>query len=785
MDTKTAEFVMRDLNSRILCVVLAGLMAVDLNLVQWQFLAAQEPPARDLPAKAGPQRRRRQAEEMERRLRAMEAAQHEIPRETFDPQAIVDKVGRDPNKLFAWVRDHTYWVPYQGALRGPTGVLMDRLGGTLDRAFLLAELVRLAGQEVRLVHAELTEAQARQLLTQLRPVPREMPPMASPPTHEAALKLVDKYAKEFQLDGVSIRKNLEKDWQASTRIREELGRRRVDQVPRLAQAVGKPTEKAVDASVIPALRDHWWVQWRDQGAWVELDPLLPETPPGRVTGQAKASLTLAPKDGKLLLAGRFCHEVHLRVIVERWQAGKLKEQTVLQHTLRPYQLFQDRIILHHMPLGWPADLDLLRKQEQHRLQKAVLERHEWLPMLSIGTSHMAQASFTDTGEIHSEGLKIFAGGLEKAVQGFDPFKALPRPGTKPPPNEAGRLTAQWIDYEIRAPGRPVRTIRRQVFDLLGPAARQDKIVPEPAIGNEQRLERGLALLGETEVLLQVCRLSPDFVEHLVTAKMLANRKVFPELLRKGDGATNKELRDLLGKYVPLPGHLHSLALLRGEFSRVGQEMYLDRPNILSYHVGVRAGPGGQILLHQGLDIVANEVAVRPGSTIDPFLVRLEQGIMDTNVEALVLGGQAAVENTAELFVPREPGEKWLTIRDRLDPAWRTVQLSKDVRARIEQDLASGYVVLVPEKSLIRHGHPQVGWWRVDPRAGHVLGVGAHGWGGSEFSLQEQLGIGGVVVVIVLVLCLKYTNLGDGIKTLLQNAGCSVVGRGAAGLGCPP
>jgi hypothetical protein len=264
MDTKTAEFVMRDLNSRILCVVLAGLMAVDLNLVQWQFLAAQEPPARDLPAKAGPQRRRRQAEEMERRLRAMEAAQHEIPRETFDPQAIVDKVGRDPNKLFAWVRDHTYWVPYQGALRGPTGVLMDRLGGTLDRAFLLAELVRLAGQEVRLVHAELTEAQARQLLTQLRPVPREMPPMASPPTHEAALKLVDKYAKEFQLDGVSIRKNLEKDWQASTRIREELGRRRVDQVPRLAQAVGKPTEKAVDASVIPALRDHWWVQWRDR-----------------------------------------------------------------------------------------------------------------------------------------------------------------------------------------------------------------------------------------------------------------------------------------------------------------------------------------------------------------------------------------------------------------------------------------------------------------------------------------------------------------------------------------
>src|SRR5205823_433682 len=127
------------------------------------------------------------------------------------------------------------------------------------------------------------------------------------------------------------------------------------------------------------------------------------------------------------------------------------------------------------------------------------------------------------------------------------------PETKPTPKKAGRLTAEWIDYEIHSPGQPVRTIRRQLFDLLGPAARQDKIVREPALNNEQRLERGLTLLGETEVLVQVCRLSPDFIEHLVTTKMLANRKVFPELLRKGDKATNKELRDLLGKYVPLPG----------------------------------------------------------------------------------------------------------------------------------------------------------------------------------------------------------------------------------------
>ena len=72
------------------------------------------------------------------------AAEKEIPRDTFDPQAIIDKVGKDPNKLFEWVRDNTYWVPYRGMLRGHVGVLMDRVGSSLDRSLLLAELLRRA-----------------------------------------------------------------------------------------------------------------------------------------------------------------------------------------------------------------------------------------------------------------------------------------------------------------------------------------------------------------------------------------------------------------------------------------------------------------------------------------------------------------------------------------------------------------------------------------------------------------------------------------------------------------
>ena len=81
--------------------------------------------------------RKRAAEKLENLFDALEEAAKEIPRDTFDPKAIVEKVGTDPQKLFEWVRDNTYLVPYRGSLRGPIGVVMDRLGNSLDRSLLL------------------------------------------------------------------------------------------------------------------------------------------------------------------------------------------------------------------------------------------------------------------------------------------------------------------------------------------------------------------------------------------------------------------------------------------------------------------------------------------------------------------------------------------------------------------------------------------------------------------------------------------------------------------------
>src|SRR5258708_11261055 len=72
-------------------------------------------------------------EELDRGLQALDDADKAMGGEEFDVDAVVGNVGKDPAKLFEWVRDRTTWAPYHGTLRGPVGVLMDRMGDSLDR----------------------------------------------------------------------------------------------------------------------------------------------------------------------------------------------------------------------------------------------------------------------------------------------------------------------------------------------------------------------------------------------------------------------------------------------------------------------------------------------------------------------------------------------------------------------------------------------------------------------------------------------------------------------------
>ena len=210
------------------------------------------------------------ADPLENAFRAIEDGERDAARDRWDPAYVVARVGRDPDALASWVRGQTTWIPYTGVLRGPVGVLLDRQGNSLDRALLLAALLKEAGHTVRLARAELPET-ARGLLAAILANVRDQRSTATfrrskrraltRPTPELAI----------QLDAALIERVLADRAAAADRVGAAIEERTFDHAERLMAIIGSRLpdpdwdDRLADAR--RALGDHWWVQRQTGATW--------------------------------------------------------------------------------------------------------------------------------------------------------------------------------------------------------------------------------------------------------------------------------------------------------------------------------------------------------------------------------------------------------------------------------------------------------------------------------------------------------------------------------------
>lgn len=668
----------------------------------------------------------RQTEELERHARAVAAALEALPRDSFDPGAVVAATGSDPAALLAWVRDHTLLVPYRGALRGPVGVLLDRRGNSLDRALLLHAMLQLAGHKVHLAHGTMSADRAARVLASIPPgLPRGTDGRGRAPSGE---QLLDDYARRFDLDRAYLGALAARMRHAREQFSREQAERIQEQARGLAETLGLREGSGHDdqAEQVAAIQDHWWVQWQNGTQWVDLDPTLPRTPAeGPLAAPAETVSLHTLSD----LPTQLKHTVEIRLIVEFWQNGRRSETTVLAESIPAAEAVGETVTIRHVPVDWPQTLEGAGGRDAvGALTAEVLNRRAWTPILTLGRKDVVGDTFHDDGRI-SRGAGTGAANPGSVVERMLSGDRGPRNDAAPPAGTVGAegsiLTAEWIEYELRSPGRSARRIRRELFDLIGPASRSTASTPALSLTPALRLERGWALLGETEVLIQVSHLSPEFIADVMARRFLAAQEAARRLL--GDGSRS----GLLGEATTLsflPTRLYSLALARREAAPSAEEVYLDRPNVLSWHSWVRDGGRGTLLLGRAFDVVANEVAVRPGERRGAVLLRVAQGVADTSAEALLFSPANRGDNISEIHARLDRRHRWAAIRSIDDPAWRRIKVDRDVRWRIEEDLRAGYVVLVPDARGGTTDRSAVGWWRVDPRTGDTLGIGRRGWG---------------------------------------------------------
>jgi hypothetical protein len=635
------------------------------------------------------------ADRLEVTLNELQHVAEQLPRDRVDPAVIVKRVGSEPEKLLHWVRSETKLVPYRGVLRGAAGVLMDRVGNSLDRSLLLAELIARGNGEARLAHLQLP-LDAVTTLAELSSRPDQTSASATPLDAVRESQFVSSYAARFGGDAAEHEAILTTHREAT----EAAGRALVDRallqsnlVLRLAEGFLARPPTALDEVERAGLEDHWWVQAKVGDRWTNLDP----------SGVVDRDDEHRVPDGTMdptRLDDNLHHRVTVRVLITCLCDGQLQEKVVLEHSFPVSSVLGVPIRLLNVPVeGAALDPKLLTSPTAGPgLVEWLSNQSEWLPILMVGAEQLTAQRFTRAGQVLSGAREPAAAGIVGALGGGDEDDST----------RAGALVGQWLEFEISVPGTAPQIERRAIFDWTD----QDGIAV-----TRDWTHGALDMMTETEIVVLGAQPSAEYVALQSAAVALRGRAELLRTLRAPPGNVAPAGPPAESTSIEPSLVLYQFALARWAWSSSARQgrIFLSEPNIITRHLGLVRGAEGLPHRWTALDIVSNRVGVLPLGATDRSQVRVSQGVFDTNLEVLfdsedVIDVPSSPANVAEAMVKGARLQR-VSSSDRL-----TNRFARDA-------VASGKVVLTTDGGS--------SWWQLDPVTGTTLGRTVRGWGGTS------------------------------------------------------
>jgi transglutaminase-like putative cysteine protease len=669
-----------------------------------------------------------------RRLAATRAS---LPETDFEPAALADFLGRDGADAYRFVRDEVAYEPYRGVLRHAQGALMSRAGNAFDQASLLAETLRARGHQVRLARAMIGEDDARRLLAEVDQPPIghrlvSLDPADDEVGRELNSRLVnDAEAVAEQLAEASAAYEDFADGIArGLAYDDKLLRSALDQagLPAAPPAVSGGTLE----DLVAAARDHAWVQIRRGEDWVDLDPSTPwlalgerlaepgwtgETFPqelfyrlaGEIVvssegGDAPAEATALSFDAPLT---RAVNDFALSFVPEPGPAG-------------PVASLEDPAFVASFKVVWPA----------LRINGKNFESNPFDLKGRIVATDPAVRAATEMGETTGDAIGG-AGAVVDCLFGCDDEAEAPAAAARP------LLSEVTLRLRLIGPQGELRSLERMI-------ARRDQGIADKAAAD---MDLRRQLMSRFDAVMSGSRIAPAFFNARYLDNLLANRSFMFMALAERYGQPLPNRNAIIEQRIStFP--FESLALLHFRSAMLDANVAQSFPGVVAYPgipqvVAFRQvpAPGDEPVIESRYDIMVNAItAYRPsaGAANDDavFAVVLQQGVLDTLAEYLLLGGGEIVNAHAVTARADTLGVAMELIApgggDRLDG----LDIPAAERAAMRRDLDAGFAVLAPAAPVQLGGQPAYAWWRIDPVSGETLGMAAgEGQALSERAIQ--------------------------------------------------
>jgi hypothetical protein len=431
-------------------------------------------------------------------------------------------------------------------------------------------------------------------------------------------------------------------------------------------------------TLVKEAQDHFWVEWWQDGQWTALDPSFATSAPGQRYAESDATFDELPDS--------LFHHIAMRVRAEEYQNGQPASRELLDYSARAADLSGVDLFLSHQRV--PGDQGI-------QLRPALAVRQDQVIGLAY-TVATPRAPAQPSGAL----ADALAGDAEAAA----------------PPI----ASALFVEFDLVAPDGRKETIVRDIFDRVG----------------KQRRMAGSRLTQDDLAGAADGPIKPEALPRAVYDFFVTTGAVHEDHLRNVSSLSAQAP----GKPLTIGAALRMINIafaavadgLTGRIADSTGRVLRTYPAAPRIYVAELSDWNGMPRLSLDLRRDLPRVAVSGFDGRRLFVAEVLRGVIAGAVEREVIefftkanappGPRWGSAMSTSLIFERAQASKVESVFLSGNSSSLAKDLSPDARARIDESLATGQIVVAPHRPVDVDGAQRFAWWRIDPSSGATTAV---------------------------------------------------------------